>query len=397
VALSAVLVFSQKFGLPDTATTGGSGMVTATCSVPVQPVASVTTTVYDVIGSLCPVAQSFIPQRTGYIGRVELWFFSKDDLLGVEIQIRNMVNGYPGQVVLGKVALSPADVNVSNNASVSTGVIFTDPVYVIENQEYCITVLDDSDRYRIWTARLGQEDVLTGEVMNAQPNIGVFFKSANNTTWTADQYVDMKFRILFATLALGISASATAEDNVLNLYSARHYQTDEALYENFTKQTGIKINRIEGKEDELLERIKNEGANSPADILLTVDAARLAKAHELGLFSPVSSKVLESRIPAHLRTEDWFSFSTRARVIVYNKTSVKAEQVSNYDDLANPALGPLPPLHAAGRAAARRHPGPRLSLQVPERCRDTARTALLHHAAHRFGQVADQLKVRVTG
>ncbi|HMW78519.1 MAG TPA: Fe(3+) ABC transporter substrate-binding protein, partial [Rhodocyclaceae bacterium] len=144
--------------------------------------------------------------------------------------------------------------------------------------------------------------------------------------------------ILFATLALGISASATAEDNVLNLYSARHYQTDEALYENFTKQTGIKINRIEGKEDELLERIKNEGANSPADILLTVDAARLAKAHELGLFSPVSSKVLESRIPAHLRTEDWFSFSTRARVIVYNKTSVKAEQVSNYDDLANPAL-----------------------------------------------------------
>ena len=148
----------------------------------------------------------------------------------------------------------------------------------------------------------------------------------------------MKFRILFATVALGISASATAEDNVLNLYSARHYQTDEALYENFTKQTGIKINRIEGKEDELLERIKNEGANSPADILLTVDAARLAKAHELGLFSPVSSKVLESRIPAHLRTEDWFSFSTRARVIVYNKTSVKAEQVSNYDDLANPAL-----------------------------------------------------------
>lgn len=162
---------------------------------------SVTTTVYDVIGSLCPVAQSFIPQRTGYIGRIELWFFSKDDTLGIEIQIRNMVNGYPGPVVLGKVALSPADVNISNNASVSTGVILTDPVYVIENQEYCITVLDDSDRYRIWTARLGQEDVLTGEVVNAQPNIGVFFKSANNTTWTADQYVDMKFRVWFCDFA----------------------------------------------------------------------------------------------------------------------------------------------------------------------------------------------------
>ena len=148
----------------------------------------------------------------------------------------------------------------------------------------------------------------------------------------------MKFRILFATVALGISASATAEDNVLNLYSARHYQTDEALYENFTKQTGIKINRIEGKEEELLERIRNEGANSPADVLLTVDAARLAKAHELGLFAPVKSALLEARIPANLRTDDWFSFSTRARVIIFNKAALKAEDVQSYDDLANPKL-----------------------------------------------------------
>ena len=135
-----------------------------------------------------------------------------------------------------------------------------------------------------------------------------------------------------------IGGTATAEEKVLNLYSARHYQTDEALYSNFTKQTGIKINRIEGKEDELLERLKNEGANSPADVFLTVDAARLAKAHELGLFAPVQSKLLESRIPAHLRTDDWFSYSTRARVIVYNKGSVKAEDVQNYADLANPKL-----------------------------------------------------------
>jgi len=145
----------------------------------------------------------------------------------------------------------------------------------------------------------------------------------------------MKLPLSFAALALLASTAQAAE---LNLYSARHYQTDEALYSNFTKQTGIKINRIEGKEDELLERIRNEGSNSPADIFLTVDAARLAKAHELGLFAPVSSKILESRIPAHLRTEDWFSFSTRARVIVYNKATVKAEDVQNYEDLANPKL-----------------------------------------------------------
>ncbi|WP_374509467.1 Fe(3+) ABC transporter substrate-binding protein [Niveibacterium sp.] len=140
--------------------------------------------------------------------------------------------------------------------------------------------------------------------------------------------------LAFATLA----TAAGAQEKVLNLYSARHYQTDEALYSNFTKLTGIKINRIEGKEDELMERIRNEGANSPADLLITVDAARLAKAHDLGLFAPVNSSVLNVRIPAHLRTEDWFAFSTRARVIIFNKLSVKRDQVRTYDDLAAPAL-----------------------------------------------------------
>ena len=137
-----------------------------------------------------------------------------------------------------------------------------------------------------------------------------------------------------ATLAL----SVYAEEKVLNLYSARHYQTDEALYANFTKQTGIRINRIEGKEDELLERIRNEGNNSPADVFLTVDAARLAKAHELGLFAPVSAKALDARIPANLRSEDWYSFSARARVIVYNKAEIRPGDVQTYEDLANPRL-----------------------------------------------------------
>ena len=135
-----------------------------------------------------------------------------------------------------------------------------------------------------------------------------------------------------------ILGNTQAEEKTLNIYSARHYQTDEALYGGFTKKTGIKVNRIEGKEEELLERLKNEGSNSPADVLITVDASRLAQAHELGLFAPVNSAILESRIPAHLRTDDWFSFSTRARVIVYAKDSVNADDVRNYADLANPKL-----------------------------------------------------------
>ncbi len=146
------------------------------------------------------------------------------------------------------------------------------------------------------------------------------------------------FLILTLTAAVAAESTALAADKELNLYSARHYQTDEALYNIFTQQTGIKINRIEAKEDELLERIKNEGAMSPADVFITVDAARLAKADELGLFAPLQSKVIEERIPAHLRSKDWAAFSTRARVIVFNKATMKAEDVKNYEDLAQPKL-----------------------------------------------------------
>jgi len=149
----------------------------------------------------------------------------------------------------------------------------------------------------------------------------------------------MKKRLaLVALTLLAGNLSAVAQDKVLNLYSARHYQTDEKLYENFTRQTGIKINRIEGKEDELMERIRNEGPNSPADVFITVDASRLAYADALGLFAPVKSKLLEARIPAHLHTDTWFAFSTRARVIIYNRSNLKADDVASYESLADPKL-----------------------------------------------------------
>jgi len=134
------------------------------------------------------------------------------------------------------------------------------------------------------------------------------------------------------------SALSVAHAQEVNIYSARHYRTDEALYTDFTRQTGIKVNHLDANEDELLERVRHEGASGPADILITVDAARLAKADELGLFLPLRSKLLESRVPASLRNSDWIAFSTRARVIVMNKDAVRADEVQTYEELANPRM-----------------------------------------------------------
>ncbi len=138
--------------------------------------------------------------------------------------------------------------------------------------------------------------------------------------------------------ALALSVPALAEDKVLNLYSSRHYQSDEALYEAFTRQTGIRVNRIEAGEDALIERIRNEGARSPADVLITVDAGRLWRAEQLGLFQPVRSALLERRVPASFREPGghWFGFSMRARVIAYHKARVQPAEVATYAALAEP-------------------------------------------------------------
>lgn len=147
--------------------------------------------------------------------------------------------------------------------------------------------------------------------------------------------------ILFAGV---ISSHVFAADPVkeLNLYSARHYQTDEALYSDFTKKTGIKINRIEADDNGILERLKSEGDKSQADVILLVDAARLWRAQMHNLFAPIKSKYLEERIPSNLRAAGeaggvpWYGYSTRARVIVYNKATVKKSEVDTYEKLASP-------------------------------------------------------------
>jgi iron(III) transport system substrate-binding protein len=140
-----------------------------------------------------------------------------------------------------------------------------------------------------------------------------------------------------ATDQLLRSRFSSAQNKVVNLYSARHYDTDNQLYEGFTRKTGIKVNLVEAQADKLIERIKSEGANSPADVIITVDAGNLWRAQEAGILQPVQSRVLTANVPASLREPGghWFGFSKRARVIVYNKDKIKPSDLSTYEDLAN--------------------------------------------------------------
>lgn len=148
--------------------------------------------------------------------------------------------------------------------------------------------------------------------------------------------------LLFFLLASSVFAAGQSEGisnaHEVNLYSHRHYDVDQKLYDQFYSETGIKVNVIKAGADELLERIKNEGPNSPADILLTVDAGRLYKAQDLGLLQSVTSTVLTESVPAHLRHPDgyWFGLTKRARVIAYHIDRVDPSELSTYENLTDP-------------------------------------------------------------
>ena len=156
----------------------------------------------------------------------------------------------------------------------------------------------------------------------------------------------MSPRSTLTTLALACAALASldssfAQDQVINIYSARHYPGDDLLYNGFTKATGVKINRVDADDAGILQRLKAEGTASPADVILLVDASRLWKAEVDGLFAPVKSKVLDAAIPEQYRGKTtpegtpWFGYSTRARVVVYDKARVKRDDVDTYEELGD--------------------------------------------------------------
>ncbi len=149
--------------------------------------------------------------------------------------------------------------------------------------------------------------------------------------------VSHKAKLAASVLATTLAATSVSASEV-NLYSARHYDSDQAIYNAFTEETGIKVNLIEGKSDALIQRIKREGVASPADILITVDAGNLWRADQEGIFQPVDSETLNSRLPDSLRHPEghWFGFSQRLRVIYYDRSDFDPSRISQYEDLAKP-------------------------------------------------------------
>ena len=141
-------------------------------------------------------------------------------------------------------------------------------------------------------------------------------------------------KIIFISMIWIFQSSLNAE---INIYSHRHYDSDKILYKAFTEETGIKINVVKGGADQLIQRLISEGNNSPADILMTVDAGRLERAKKAGILQPASSKVLEKNVPIEMRDPEgyWYGLTVRARVIVYSKDRVKLDDLSTYEDLTN--------------------------------------------------------------
>lgn len=158
----------------------------------------------------------------------------------------------------------------------------------------------------------------------------------------------MKKSIFIGILALSILTACNKEKTTknikikevskeVNVYTHRHYPSDQVLFAQFEKETGITVNVVNASADELMQKMTLEGNQSPADVLITVDAGRLVRAVDKGLLQSVTSKTLDSIIPLNLRDKDgqWFGLTKRARVIAYAKERIKPEDLSTYENLAN--------------------------------------------------------------
>ncbi len=168
-----------------------------------------------------PLAQTFITSKRGgsFLTKLDLFFSEKDNDLPVWVEIRNVINGYPGPKLLpfGRKVLNPSEVNLdSNNGLAVTTFTFDSPVYIQEGIEYCFVVMTNSLEYKLWISQMGERDVSgSNRLISTQPHLGSLFKSQNNTTWNAIQSQDMKFTLHSAYFSR-VAGTVTLQNNIIS-------------------------------------------------------------------------------------------------------------------------------------------------------------------------------------
>jgi hypothetical protein len=171
------------------------------------------------VGWYDPVAQSIMPQTEGgeFITKVEVYFSQKDGKIPVTCQIRTMSDGTPTTTVLpdAEVTIEPEDVQVSADGTLPTVFEFPHPIYVNANEEIAIVLISNSQKYLVWISRLGEEDAATGDYVSEQPYLGVLFKSQNNSTWTAYDLEDLKFKVYRASFDTAVESDIEMVNDVL--------------------------------------------------------------------------------------------------------------------------------------------------------------------------------------
>lgn len=209
----------------------------------------------------------------------------------------------------------------------------------------------------------------------------------------------MNLKLFCTALILMTCAAGAAAEEVVNVYNSRHYGTDQQLYDAFTEATGIEVNVVEGEHDELIQRLASEGANSPADLLITVDAGRLALAASEDLLQPVTTPVLEEAVPDHLRHPEglWYGISMRARVLVYAKDRIDPEQLSSYEALAEPQFENEVLVRSSNNIYNLSLVGSLLEANGPEQTEEWAEGLVKNFARPPEGGDTDQIKAVAAG
>ena len=276
-----------------------------------------------------PLAQTFVCDQQGgaFITKVDLYFATKDDNLPVWVEIRNVVNGYPGKKILpfGRKVLEPADVNLSDTAATATTFTFDSPIYLKEGLEYCIVAMTQSLHYKLWISQMGETDVGGSRLVSDQPHMGVLFKSQNNSTWNAVQTQDMKFTLYRAeftttdgTLTFtndNIGDSVTAEDGSTTVYG-RRLLPNPLILENGS--TVMKVRHTDHGHYSTSNNVRITGASS--GISTTLDGAITASATSLTLTSATNFEASSLSSRCYVKIDNEILYGTLSSTTISSLT-----------------------------------------------------------------------------